>query len=171
MSSGQLSFGHNRIEGTLASDQSAGSIDPRLQSGIERSRDYLLNLQTPEGYWCAELQGDTILESEYILLLAFLGQGQSERAKEAAAYMLDQQGPHGGWSMFPGGPLEISGSVKAYLALKITGHDPDRRLHGARTRSHPEGRRRRRSQQLYPGSIWRCWGSFPTTFVPPCHRK
>ena len=124
MSSGQLSFGHNRIEGTLTSDQSAGPVDPRLQSGIERSRDYLLNLQSPEGFWCAELQGDTILESEYILLLAFLGQGQSERAKEAAAYMLDQQGPHGGWSMFPGGPLEISGSVKAYLALKITGHDP-----------------------------------------------
>ncbi|MBM4077199.1 MAG: squalene--hopene cyclase, partial [Planctomycetes bacterium] len=42
-----------------------------------------------------------------------------------AAYLLEQQEPHGGWAMFPGGTIEISGSVKAYLALKITGHDPD----------------------------------------------
>ena len=26
--------------------------------------------------------------------------------------------------MYPGGPVEISGSVKAYFALKLTGHDP-----------------------------------------------
>jgi squalene-hopene/tetraprenyl-beta-curcumene cyclase len=124
MSSGQLSFGHNRLDahaGRLATDP---PIDPRLKSGIERTRDHLLSLQHGDGFWCAELEGDTILESEYILLLAFLGQGQSQRAKEAAAYMLDHQGPHGGWSMYPGGALEISGSVKAYLALKITGHDP-----------------------------------------------
>ena len=100
------------------------SVLARLAPGVARTRDHLLSLQHPDGHWCAELQGDTILESEYILLLAFLGQGQSERAKECAAYMLDQQCDHGGWAMFPGGPIEISGSVKAYLALKITGHDP-----------------------------------------------
>ncbi|HEY4262182.1 MAG TPA: prenyltransferase/squalene oxidase repeat-containing protein, partial [Schlesneria sp.] len=96
----------------------------RLTPAIERTRDHLLSLQQADGHWCAELQGDTILESEYILLLSFLGQGQSQKARECAAYMLDQQCDHGGWAMFPGGPIEISGSVKAYLALKITGHDP-----------------------------------------------
>lgn len=125
MSSGQLSFGHNRLHLTQASNESHQHADARLQPAIERTRDHLLSLQHPDGYWCAELQGDTILESEYILLLAFLGQGQSQRARESAAYMLDQQGEHGGWSMFPGGPLEVSGSVKAYLALKITGYDPN----------------------------------------------
>ncbi len=102
----------------------AAAIAAHLTPAIGRTRDYLLSLQHPDGHWCAELQGDTILESEYILLLAFLGQGQSDRAKECAAYMLDHQCDHGGWAMFPGGPIEISGSVKAYLALKITGHDP-----------------------------------------------
>ncbi|WLD11924.1 terpene cyclase/mutase family protein [Planctellipticum variicoloris] len=97
----------------------------RLQRSIDRARNCLLSRQTPEGYWVAELEGDTILESEYVLLLAFLGRGQSAEAKAAAAYILDQQCPHGGWAMFPGGPLEISGSVKAYLALKITGHSAD----------------------------------------------
>ncbi len=97
----------------------------RLQRSIDRARQCLLSRQTPEGYWVAELEGDTILESEYMLLLAFLGRGQSAEAKAAAAYILDQQCPDGGWAMFPGGPIEISGAVKAYLALKITGHSPE----------------------------------------------
>lgn len=125
MGSGQLSFGHNRLDAAEQMTTGATGAGTRVQNAIELTRDKLLSLQHPDGYWCAELQGDTILESEYILLLAFLGQGQSQRAKDAAAYMLDQQGDHGGWSMFPGGPLEVSGSVKAYLALKITGHDPN----------------------------------------------
>jgi len=119
----------NSVEDSSASSIPGPSLDPEalrqmLVPAMERTRDHLLSLQHPDGHWCAELQGDTILESEYILLLAFLGQGQSERARECAAYMLDQQCDHGGWAMFPGGPIEISGSVKAYLALKITGHDP-----------------------------------------------
>ena len=127
MSSGE--FTPAGMAGQVVASATGPSIDKasilaRLAPGVARTRDHLLSLQHPDGHWCAELQGDTILESEYILLLAFLGQGQSERAKECAAYMLDQQCDHGGWAMFPGGPIEISGSVKAYLALKITGHDP-----------------------------------------------
>lgn len=95
-----------------------------LLAGISRARDYLLSQQQPEGYWCAELEGDTILESEYILLLTFLGQERSARAMQAAQYILDQQLPAGGWAIYPDGPLEISASVKAYWVLKITGHDP-----------------------------------------------
>lgn len=100
------------------------AVDERLDIAIERTTDFLLQRQHSDGYWVAELEGDTILESEYILLLAFVGQGQSSRAKEAAAYMLAQQCDHGGWAQFPNGPIEISGSVKAYLSLKIIGHDP-----------------------------------------------
>ena len=129
MSSGQLGFSPSPPAGSAAAPSPGtmpdlASIQTRLGPAVTRTRDHLLSLQHDDGHWCAELQGDTILESEYILLLAFLGQGQSPRAKEAAAYMLAQQSAHGGWSMFPGGPIEISGSVKAYLALKITGHDP-----------------------------------------------
>ena len=41
---------------------------------IARTRGWLLDQQHADGHWVAELEGDTILESEYILLLAFLGQ-------------------------------------------------------------------------------------------------
>lgn len=96
---------------------------PALDRAIGRTRDFLLQRQQPDGHWVAELEGDTILESEYILLLAFLGQGRSPRALEAAKYLLQQQSADGSWGNFPGGPIDVSAAVKAYLALKITGHD------------------------------------------------
>jgi len=88
------------------------------------TREWLLDQQHADGYWEGELEGDTILESEYILLLAFLGQQNSDRAKKAARYILEQQLGTGGWAIYPGGQVDISASVKAYFALKLTGHDP-----------------------------------------------
>jgi len=128
MSSGEIESSaegnHAFVTSTSGPAVDLAMLASQLGPAVARTRDHLLGLQQADGHWCAELQGDTILESEYILLLAFLGQGQSARARECATYMLEQQCDHGGWAMFPGGPIEISGSVKAYLALKITGHDP-----------------------------------------------
>jgi len=100
-------------------------VRSRLDPAIARTRDWLLDEQHPDGYWVGELEGDTILESEYILLMAYLGRESSETVKGAANYLLEQQLPEGGWAIYPGGPLEISASVKAYFALKITGHSAD----------------------------------------------
>ncbi len=102
------------------------SVRPdHVDAACERTQDYLLGLQHSDGYWVGELEGDTILESEYVLLLAFLGRGQTKAAQRAANYIRQQQLPEGGWAIYPGGPLEISASVKAYFALKITGHSAD----------------------------------------------
>jgi squalene-hopene/tetraprenyl-beta-curcumene cyclase len=95
-----------------------------LLSAIRATRDWLLDQQHSEGYWVGELEGDTILESEYILLLTWLGTEQSEQARQCANYIAAKQLPEGGWALYPGGPLEISSSVKAYFALKICGHSP-----------------------------------------------
>jgi squalene-hopene/tetraprenyl-beta-curcumene cyclase len=94
-----------------------------VRRAIGRTRSWLLARQHPDGHWCGELEGDTILESETILLLAFLGQEHSDLAQAAARYLIDRQLPEGGWTLYPGGAMEISGSVKAYFALKLTGHD------------------------------------------------
>jgi squalene-hopene/tetraprenyl-beta-curcumene cyclase len=91
---------------------------------MDMTSGWLLDRQQPDGHWCGELEGDTILESEYILLLAWLGREQSAIARKCAAFIVEKQLPTGGWAMYPGGKLEISGSVKAYFALKLTGHDP-----------------------------------------------
>jgi len=103
------------------STDDAGSVS----TAIKRTQNYLLERQQPEGYWVGELEGDTILESEYMLLLVWLEQENTPVFQQCANYILDQQNEEGGWSLYPGGPLEISSSVKAYFSLKIAGHDPN----------------------------------------------
>jgi squalene-hopene/tetraprenyl-beta-curcumene cyclase len=103
-----------------------------LRQAVVEARDHLLGLQKPDGHWCAELQGDTILESEYVLLLASLGEEASEVARKAAAYILEQQRDDGTWSNYPDGPVEVSVSVKAYFALNGSGPS-----------AHPRSRRGR----------------------------
>jgi squalene-hopene/tetraprenyl-beta-curcumene cyclase len=98
---------------------------PTLAAAADRARRLLLSQQRPDGHWCGELQGDTILESEYVMLMAFLGRERETKVRMAARYVLGQQAGHGGWSNYPGGPLDVSVSVKAYFALKLAGHPAD----------------------------------------------
>ena len=107
----------------FAGDAASGQVE-NLSQAIDRTRAWLLARQHADGHWCGELEGDTILESEYILLLAWLGREDAPLARKCARYIVDKQLPGGGWAMYPGGQLDISGSVKAYFALKLTGHDP-----------------------------------------------
>jgi squalene-hopene/tetraprenyl-beta-curcumene cyclase len=99
------------------------SLGTPVRRAIHQTRQWLLASQQADGSWCAELEGDTILESETILLLTFLGHEDSDLAGRLAAHLVEKQLPDGGWAMYPGGAAEVSGSVKAYFALKLTGHD------------------------------------------------
>ncbi|MBN1908228.1 MAG: squalene--hopene cyclase [Pirellulales bacterium] len=112
------------VEPDWADPFATRQLVPPVRQAIVQTRQWLLANQQDDGHWCAELEGDTILESEYILLLAYLGREESDRACRAAEYLIQNQRTDGGWALYPGGDVEISGSVKAYFALKLTGHDP-----------------------------------------------
>jgi squalene-hopene/tetraprenyl-beta-curcumene cyclase len=99
------------------------SSEARL--ALERARGYLLSLQRPDGHWVGELEGDTILESEYVLLRLFMGNLDGDRLRKLANYLRQQQLPTGGWALHPGGQPDVSSSVKAYLALRLAGLQPD----------------------------------------------
>jgi squalene-hopene/tetraprenyl-beta-curcumene cyclase len=92
---------------------------------VDATSRWLLEQQHPDGFWVGELEGDTILESEYVLLMAFIGRAGEPVCERACRYMLDHQLPEGGWAIYPGGPPELSASVKAYFALKIVGMPAD----------------------------------------------
>jgi squalene-hopene/tetraprenyl-beta-curcumene cyclase len=133
----------------------AGAVSPSakrtpaseaLLTAIRRARECLLELQQADGHWVGELEGDTILESEYVLLLQFMesyagaegnASGAGSAARRAGAWidpdrlhglanrLRAKQLPGGGWAIYPGGPAEIGASVKAYFALKLAGVRPD----------------------------------------------
>ncbi len=105
-----------------------GKIDDlgsRVAVAVDAARKYLFSQQHEEGYWCGELEADTSLESDYILLHTLLGTGSQGRFDKAARYILNHQNEDGGWSIYAGGPSNISASVKAYFGLKLAGFTAD----------------------------------------------
>jgi len=96
-----------------------------LEQAIERGANHLLSLQVESGYWVGELEADTTLESDYIYYLHVLGKADSERIGKLANYVRQRQLADGGWSIYPGGPSELSATCKAYFALKLAGDAQD----------------------------------------------
>ncbi|MEE8504116.1 MAG: squalene--hopene cyclase [candidate division NC10 bacterium] len=96
-----------------------------LEEAIRRAQEYLLSLQHAEGYWLGELEADSTLTSEYIMLRHFLDRVDRDRERKAANYLRAKQLPDGGWDLFPGSPSDISATVKGYFALKLVGHSAD----------------------------------------------
>src|SRR5687767_5606876 len=73
-----------------APEESPEAIQPgSLEAAVTQTRDWLLGSQQPGGFWCAELEGDSILQSEYILLLAWLRRENSPLAKKCAQRLID----------------------------------------------------------------------------------
>jgi squalene-hopene/tetraprenyl-beta-curcumene cyclase len=97
----------------------------RITQGISRAKDWLFDQQHPDGYWCGELEADSMLESDYIFMHTLLGTGEPGRMERAINEILRHQNEDGGWGLFPGGPSNISYGVKAYLALKLMGWSKD----------------------------------------------
>ena len=102
-----------------------GPLPEALTQTIRRSQEALLRQQNPEeGYWCGPIFGDTTIDSDTIMLLNFLGRGNSIKVRRIANHLLNKQNPDGGWPIYDNGPSEISATVKAYWALKFAGHSP-----------------------------------------------
>jgi squalene-hopene/tetraprenyl-beta-curcumene cyclase len=106
-----------------SSSSSSLTFSPfELRRAIYSTQQFFFTHQHPDGYWVAELEGDALLQSETILLLAFLGEEKSDLANQCAIHLLDTQLPDGGWGMYTGSKSDINNTVKAYFALKLTGH-------------------------------------------------
>lgn len=98
---------------------SAAAISPgKIQAAIDRAQAKLLSLQHPAGYWVFELEADCTIPSEYIMMMHYLDDINEELQAKIAVYLRSRQSEDGSYPLFTGGPGDISGSVKAYYALK-----------------------------------------------------
>lgn len=96
-----------------------------LEAIIESATSALISERAEDGHWCFELEADCTIPAEYVMLGHFLDEIDPALEAKIARYIRARQGSHGGWPLFHGGDLDISCSVKAYLALKLIGDDPD----------------------------------------------
>jgi squalene-hopene/tetraprenyl-beta-curcumene cyclase len=131
MSEGLMAPEANLRGGAAKDGPSAGAPVAKVRSDqlqveqvIARAREWLLSAQNQEGYWWAELEADTTLESDYVLYLQILGRLHSPQVNKLARYIRDRQLADGGWNIFYGGPAELNATVKAYLALRLAGDSP-----------------------------------------------
>jgi len=110
-----------------APPRGASAASPQAGAGLAMAatRDWLLGAQDGEGFWIGELEGDSILESEYVLLMAYLGRLADPACAKMGRTVRDEQNAEGGWSIYPGGPSQVSATVKAYFVLKLLGTPVD----------------------------------------------
>src|ERR1700678_3364466 len=104
-----------------------GRIDADLSqvdAAVARSCEAILSEQHPDGYWCGELEADSMLEADYIFLHTLLESGDPGRMSRALTEILRYQNADGSWSIYPGGPGNISLAVKCYFSCKLMGMSP-----------------------------------------------
>ena len=90
---------------------------------VEEARAWLADRQASDGHWAFELEADATIPSEYIMLNHYLDEVDEDTESKLAAYLKETQGDHGGWPLYHDGDFNLSASVKAYFALKLTGED------------------------------------------------
>ena len=92
-----------------------------VESAMVAAREWLLARQSPEGWWCAELEADTTLESYFVLFKWLFGHPDDPKIPKYALVLREALLPEGGWNIYQGGPPELSISVLSYFALKLAG--------------------------------------------------
>ncbi|HEY7125580.1 MAG TPA: terpene cyclase/mutase family protein [Ktedonobacterales bacterium] len=96
-----------------------------VEKAIARTQDYLLAAQSPEGWWCGELESNVTITAEYLFLTHFLNVGDQARWAKIANYLRDQQRDDGTWGIYYDAPGDLSTTIEAYFALKMAGDLPD----------------------------------------------
>ena len=92
-----------------------------LQHAIARAQDHMLSIQSPDGHWIGELEGDHALTAEYLLLRRLIDRVDRKIEQSAIRYLRRRQNADGGWSLFQGGPSDLSATIKIYFAMKMAG--------------------------------------------------
>jgi len=95
------------------------------RTALARAVEYLRSLQDPAGWWKGELETNVTMDAEDLLLRQFLGIREAGETERAAKWIRSHQHKDGSWSLFYGGPADLSTTVEAYVALRLAGDPPE----------------------------------------------
>src|SRR3954447_18017797 len=97
-----------------------------LESSIASATEGVLGFQQSDGHWVFELEADSTIPAEYVLLRHYLAEPVDTTLEaKIANYLRRVQGAQGGWPLVHDGAFDMSASVKAYFALKMIGDSVD----------------------------------------------
>jgi squalene-hopene/tetraprenyl-beta-curcumene cyclase len=86
---------------------------------------HLRSLQHDDGWWKGELATNVTMDAEDLLLREFLGIRTPAETEETARWIRSQQRADGTWATFHGGPGDLSTTVEAWVALRLSGDCAD----------------------------------------------
>jgi squalene-hopene/tetraprenyl-beta-curcumene cyclase len=98
----------------------ADPLAEAARAAAEAAGAHLFRIQRKD-HWCAELESNTTITAEYVLLCQALGIALGERAREIARYLSSRQKPDGSWGIAATLPGDVSTTVETYLALLLVG--------------------------------------------------
>jgi squalene-hopene/tetraprenyl-beta-curcumene cyclase len=96
-----------------------------LDEAVARAQHHLLSRQAADGHWVGELEADRALTAEALLLHRLIDRVDVGVERRAVTYLRRRQNEDGGWSLFEGGPSDLSATIKIYFAMKMAGVTPD----------------------------------------------
>ena len=90
-----------------------------ISLSIQKAVSHQLGLQSLEGYWWYTLEANESICAETIFLMRFLGEVDKEIEAGLARCILSTQRPDGTWSLYYGGPPDLSTTIECYWSLKL----------------------------------------------------
>ncbi|HST25916.1 MAG TPA: squalene--hopene cyclase [Gaiellaceae bacterium] len=102
--------------------QELTALDRAVDAGVQR----LLELQSPEGWWCGELESNATMVAEHLFWLHFMGLRDPATDRKLANELLIRRRDDGTWSNWFEGPADLSTTIESYVALKMAGVDAGR---------------------------------------------
>ena len=95
-------------------------VDEHLTQAVQ----WLLERQSPAGWWTDELETNVTMTAEHVLLLRFLDLSVDSIRDGAVRHILGVQRDDGSWANYYAAPADLSTTIEAYAALKVLGVDP-----------------------------------------------
>ena len=95
-------------------------LDASIDAGVAR----LLELQRPDGVWVGELESNVTMTAQHLFWTHYLDLRTPQNDRRIANELLARMRDDGTWSIWFGGPADLSTSIEAYVALRMCGVDP-----------------------------------------------
>ena len=109
----------------LALPAPVASPDEELDGMVDRAAAYLRSLQDDAGWWKGDLESNTTIDAEDLMLRKWLGVWNQEQAELTARFIRSRQNADGSWPIYHGGPGDLAATVESYVGLRLVGDSPD----------------------------------------------
>ena len=91
------------------------------RAALERGREHLVSDQDPGGWWWGELESNATIVAEHVFLITMLRIAREDDLRRLGDELRARQLDDGGWPLWYDGPSDLSTTVEAWYALRLTG--------------------------------------------------